>query len=133
MNAKKNHTHFYTRSAAILALLAVLLVPVFIHHVANEHGVIGHADRSHLDGWKLWDVAMSFHLIHAAVLYFLADKNRKDVWWTMLFGIIGFCGGIYLDAITQIELFGFISHLGILTLVLAWGLLAFGQPSAVKS
>ena len=125
----KNHSVFYTRSAAILGMLDVLLVPVYFGHLSNQQVTSELEKGSHLNLWKFWTLAMSFHLIHSAILYFLPDRGRKDVWWAMFLGTIGFCGGVYLGAITQNEYFGVMSQFGLLTLILAWGVLAFGKPS----
>ena len=130
MNSTKNGGHFHRRCAAILALIAVLLVPVYQHHLVNEQVTSRLEPMSNLNTWKFWNLALSFQLIHAAVLYFLVGRARKDVWWALFAGIVGFSGGIYLSTMTQMESFSALSQIGLLTLMVAWGVLVFrGSPA----
>jgi len=125
VNPTKKKTDFYTRCAACLGLLALLIVYVFFTHLSNQAS----REFSEIRSWNRWNIAVPFHLIHAVMLYYLAGKETKDVWWAMFLGTIGFAGGIYLDTMTRMEIFGVVSSFGLLTLTLAWGVLVFRDSS----
>ena len=77
------------------------------------------------NGLDQWKTAAHYHLVHAVVLYFLADKGRTAAWWLMFAGILGFSGSLYLYAVTHVKFLVAITPFGGVLLMIGWGLLAF--------
>ena len=66
-----------------------------------------------------WLCASLTQLIHAGVLYFLADNGRQCVWWAMFVGVLCFSGGLYHHVLTRSAIACGISSIGSITLILA--------------
>ena len=107
-------------TAAILGGLAVVMGAIGAHGLRDmpspQHGA--------------FTVAATFQMYHALALGLTALAMRKSpVWapraaWAFLAGIILFSGSLYLWAFTGQHVLGFITPVGGLTLIIAWGLLA---------
>lgn len=128
----KAATSSYLRASLILAFLGFVAEIVSCKWNVNLHGYdFGKAS------WKnaqFWQTAAHFHFVHALVLYYLAEKGRISVWWVMFAGVLGFSGGLYLLATTGLENSDAVSCIGEVTLLVAWGALAFGAlPTAASN
>ena len=106
------------RIAAVLGLLAVALGAMGAHALKDVLA-------STTNGLDQWKTAAHYHLVHAVVLYFLADKGRTAAWWLMFAGILGFSGSLYLYAVTHVKFLVAITPFGGVLLMIGWGLLAF--------
>ncbi len=129
---RKAPTSSYLRASAILAFLGFVAEVVGCQWNVN---VQGHADygTASWKGAQFWQTAAHFHFVHALVLYYLAEKGRKSVWWVMFAGVLGLSGGLYLMATTGHEDFAILAGFGEVTLLVAWGALAFGELPAAAS
>jgi uncharacterized membrane protein YgdD (TMEM256/DUF423 family) len=81
----------------------------------------------------IWKTASQYHLIHAALLLFLATLRPMPrlPWVLFLCGVVIFSGSLYLLAVTGIRWLGAITPLGGLSLLAGWLLLAV-KPFAAK-
>jgi len=78
----------------------------------------------------VWKTASSYHLIHSAVLLFLASRRPLPLgpWYLLLAGVIIFSGSLYVLAVTGIHWLGAITPLGGLTFLAGWLWLAIKPP-----
>jgi len=107
------------RMAAILGFLAVALGAFGAHglkSVLAENGTTA-----------IWEKAVFYHLIHAVLLYVLAQRRPvfTGAWLCFFVGILVFSGTLYLLAVTQLKWLGAITPLGGICLLAGWGWLAF--------
>jgi len=70
----------------------------------------------------VWHTATLYHLVHAAVLLFLASRQPlpKLAWNLFLAGVVVFSGTLYLLAITNVKWLGAITPVGGLCLLGGW-------------
>jgi uncharacterized membrane protein YgdD (TMEM256/DUF423 family) len=69
-------------------------------------------------------------LVLIALLTDLSEKTKKRIYYLVVFGVILFSGSIYLLATNRLTSFdfkviGFVTPIGGLLLILAWGVLLF--------
>ena len=74
-----------------------------------------------------WQTGALYHLVHSAVLLFVASREPlpKAAWWLFLAGIVVFSGSLYLLAVTNVRWLGAITPVGGLCLLGGWFALAF--------
>ena len=84
-------------------------------------------------GVETWKTAVFYHLLHAAVMYFLAAAGaRLCAWWLMAGGIVFFSGSLYLLSTLHWRWLGPVTPLGGVLFIAAWATLMIqrGKPSA---
>lgn len=106
------------RIAAFLGFLAVALGAFGAHglkSVLAAHGTLA-----------IWEKASLYHLVHAAVLLFVATRDPfpATAWWLLLAGVVIFSGSLYLLAGMNIRSLGAVTPVGGLCLLAGWLLLA---------
>lgn len=81
------------------------------------------------DTLAIWQTAALYHLVHAAVLLFIAAREPQPVWaWRLIFsGVLIFSGSLYALAITNVKALGAITPIGGVCLLAGWLALAFGR------
>ncbi len=83
-----------------------------------------------------FETGVKYQMYHALFLLFigmtneLSQKTKKSIYYLVVFGVLFFSGSIYLLATNNLTSFdfktiGFITPLGGLLLILAWGVLLF--------
>jgi uncharacterized membrane protein YgdD (TMEM256/DUF423 family) len=83
-----------------------------------------------------FETGVKYQMYHALFLLFLglatelSQKTKKVIYFLVVFGVIFFSGSIYLLATKNLSSFdfkpiGFITPIGGLLLILAWGILFF--------
>jgi len=111
------------RVAAITGFLAVAL------GAFGAHGLHGLLEKH--NAVEIWKTASTYHLVHAAVLLFVA--NMKPVpqvaWGLFLAGIALFSGSLYLLAVTGIHWLGAVTPVGGIGLLGGWLILVFNPKS----
>ena len=109
---------------AILGLLGVAM------GAAGTHALEGRLDADALD---TLETAVRFQMYHAIAL--VAVGGLGIVWQSravaiscglLTFGVIVFCGSLYLIALADIGAFGAVAPVGGLSLMAGWGALAVG-------
>ena len=107
-----------SRIAAVLGFLGVALGAFGAHLLDNTLKSNGHLDQ--------WHTAVLYHLIHAAVL--IAITQREPVgavtWRLFVAGIVIFSGTLYLYSLTNLRWLAMITPLGGLCLLVGWLALA---------
>ncbi len=109
------------RISAVLGFLAVAL---------GAFGAHGLKDLLARNGTlATYETAALYHLVHAAVLLFIASREPQPVWaWRLLFvGVLIFSGSLYTLAITNVKILGAITPIGGVCLLAGWLALAFGR------
>jgi uncharacterized membrane protein YgdD (TMEM256/DUF423 family) len=111
---------FATRVAATTALLAVALGAFGAHGLKDllaQNGTTG-----------IWEKAVFYHLIHAVMLFVLAERKvfPAIAWWAFFAGIVIFSGSLYLLAVTNFHWLGAITPLGGLGILTGWATLLIG-------
>ena len=100
---------------------------------AGTHALEGRLDPDALD---TLETAVRFQMYHAIAL--VAVGGLGSVWNSravpitcglLTFGIIVFCGSLYLIALADIGVFGAVAPVGGLSLMAGWGSLAVGAIS----
>lgn len=108
---------FWMRVAAIAGFSAVTL------------GAFGaHGLKQYLSpyGQEIYHTAVLYHLIHAAVLVGLAQRDQREWNHTCLWialGILLFSGSLYVLALTEIKKLGMITPFGGVCFLIGWFLL----------
>ena len=107
------------RIAAVSGFLAVAL------GAFGAHGLKEVLARN--DTLAVWQTAALYHLVHSAVLLFVATREPLPVRaWRLLFaGVVIFSGSLYALAITNVKVLGAITPIGGLCLLAGWLALAF--------
>lgn len=107
------------RTAALLGFAAVAL------GAFGAHGL--KATLADFETEEIWKTASLYHLAHAVVLLFVAQRTPLPTLVAALFiaGIFIFSGSLYVLALTGIRLLGAITPVGGLCLLAGWLLLAF--------
>ncbi len=106
-------------TAAGLGALAVAL------GAFGAHGLRSKVSAADLEIWK---TAAHYHLIHAVLLFAIAQK--EEFRWAkrlLLTGILIFGSTLYLLVLTQVKILGAITPLGGLSLIAGW--IALGVES----
>ena len=114
----------WVAAGAILGLLGVAM------GAAGTHALEGRLDADALD---TLETAVRFQMYHAIAL--IAVGGLGSVWESravaltcglLTFGIVVFCGSLYLIALADIGAFGAVAPVGGLSLMAGWGVLALG-------
>ncbi len=73
-----------------------------------------------------WQTGALYHLVHSAVLLFVAGREPLNTWAWRLFtlGMLIFSGTLYLLAVTNVKWLGAITPIGGLCLIGGWLVLA---------
>lgn len=106
------------RLSAIFGFLAVALGAFGAHGLKDllaRHGTTA-----------IWETAALYHLVHSAVLLFVAGREplRRAAWSLFAAGILIFSGSLYLLAFTNVRWLGAITPIGGLCLLAGWLALA---------
>ena len=109
------------RISAALGFLAVALGAFGAHGLKDVLARNGTA--------TIWETAALYHLVHSAVLLFVASREPLAAWAWRLFlaGVLIFSGSLYALAITNVKVLGAITPLGGLCLLAGWLALALGR------
>ncbi len=75
---------------------------------------------------ETWETAVLYHLVHAAVLVALSQREpvSKVAFWLFASGIVIFSGTLYALALTNLKWLGAITPIGGLCLLAGWLTLA---------
>ena len=110
----------FAAAGAFLGGLAVMLGAFGAHAIKDR---VSPAD---LDIWK---TGAHYHLVHAVALMALAFYDKKGsyraVCWLWIVGITIFGGSLYALVLTQVRIFGAITPIGGLCLIIGWLMLGF--------
>ena len=81
---------------------------------------------------ETWEKAALYHLVHAAVLLFVASREPlpRLAWWLFFTGIVIFSGTLYTLAMTNVTWLGAITPIGGLCLLCGWLALALGRGAS---
>jgi uncharacterized membrane protein YgdD (TMEM256/DUF423 family) len=103
------------RIAAVTGFLAVVL------GASGAHGRL-HDLLVNNNTLEIWKTASMYHLIHAVVLLFVANRRPLPLlpWILFLSGIVIFSGSLYLLAVTDLHQLGAITPIGGLCFLAAW-------------
>ncbi len=116
---------------AVLGLLGVAM------GAAGTHALDGQLDTDALD---TLETAVRFQMYHAIAL--VAAGGLGSVWKSravaitcglLTFGVVVFCGSLYLIALADIGAFGVVAPVGGLSLMAGWGTLAVGAIRHITS
>ena len=106
------------RFAAIAAFLGGLAV------MLGAFGAHAIKDRVSPADLEIWKTGAHYHLIHAVALLALALYDKKGsyrtVCWLWIAGISIFGGSLYALVLTQARVFGAITPIGGLCLIIGW-------------
>ncbi len=114
----------WVAAGAVLGLLGVVM------GAAGTHALEGRLDTDALD---TLETAVRFQMYHAIAL--VAVGGLGSVWKSravaitcglLTFGVVVFCGSLYLIAFADIGVFGAVAPVGGLSLMAGWGTLAVG-------
>lgn len=105
------------RIAAALGFLGVVL------GAFGAHGLKPLLTRNNMV--DVWQKAVFYHLIHAVMLYVIAQRQPLAQWPCRLFlaGIALFSGSLYLLAVTNVLWLGAITPFGGVCFLVGWGML----------
>ena len=108
------------RIAAALGFLGVILGAFGAHSLRP---LLGHNGTT-----AIWEKAVLYHLIHAVMLYVIAQKQplAKCPFSFFLAGILIFSGSLYVLAVTDILWLGAITPIGGICFLIGWGTLICG-------
>ena len=106
-----------TRIAAAAGLVAVALGAFGAHGLKGLLAQNGTA--------AIWEKAVFYHLIHAVMLFVLAERKPFPAvaWWSFLAGIMIFSGSLYLLALTNVRWLGAVTPVGGVGLIVGWAVL----------
>ena len=112
------------RVAAAMGLLGVAL---------GAFGALGLRDL--LDANQtagIWEKAVLYHLIHAVMLFVLAQETplRRCPWFCFLAGIVVFSGSLYLLAVTKARWLGAVAPAGGVSFLIGWLLLVIQRSGS---
>lgn len=102
------------RIAAVIGFLAVALGAFGAHGL---HDLLAKNDRL-----GTWETATLYHLVHSAVLLFVAGRTplTKLAFWLFVAGIAIFSGSLYVLSVTNIRPLGAITPVGGVLLLGGW-------------
>jgi len=91
----------------------------------GAHGLHGLLEKN--NAVEIWKTASTYHLVHAVVLLFVANRTpfARGAWMLFMAGVILFSGSLYLLAVTGIHWIGAITPVGGIGLLAGWLVLAF--------
>ena len=101
--------------SSILGMFAVLLGAFGAHYLKTK------INPTSLEVYK---TANFYHFIHSIILLILSNQKshnqKKYSFYFILFGLLLFCGSLYLLSITDIRWLGAITPIGGVLLILGW-------------
>ncbi|MCF8322248.1 MAG: DUF423 domain-containing protein [Flavobacterium sp.] len=114
-------------TGAILGIIAIILGAFGAHALKKMLSV---------NELNTFETGVRYQMYHALFLIFiglineLSTKAKKSIYYLVLFGVLFFSGSIYLLATNSLSSFdfkaiGFVTPIGGLLLILAWGTLFF--------
>jgi len=113
-------------TAAIYGMTAVILAALGSHLFHIERGSIN---------YSLFNNAVIYQLLHAILILWMSSLKDAGFWiksaiYSMLFGVLLFCGGLYLLVIYGKTSFSWVTPVGGSLLILGWlnlSILGFNQ------
>ena len=114
-------------TGAILGMIAIILGAFGAHALKK---VLSIEELSTFETGVRYQMYHAFFLLFIGMINDLSQKAKKTIYNLVLFGVLLFSGSIYLLAINSLTSFdfkviGFITPIGGLLLILAWGILLF--------
>ena len=114
-------------TGAILGMIAIILGAFGAHALKK---VLSIEELSTFETGVRYQMYHALFLIFIGIINELSQKTKKTIYNLVLFGVLLFSGSIYLLATNSLTSFdfkviGFITPIGGLLLILAWGVLLF--------
>lgn len=114
-------------TGAILGMTAIILGAFGAHALKK---VLSIEELSTFETGVRYQMYHAFFLLFIGMINDLSQKAKKTIYNLVLFGVLLFSGSIYLLATNSLTSFdfkiiGFITPIGGLLLILAWGVLLF--------
>ena len=114
-------------TGAILGMIAIILGAFGAHALKK---VLSIEELSTFETGVRYQMYHAFFLLFIGMINDLSQKAKKTIYNLVLFGVLLFSGSIYLLATNSLTSFdfkiiGFITPIGGLLLILAWGVLLF--------
>ena len=114
-------------TGAILGMIAIILGAFGAHALKK---VLSIEELSTFETGVRYQMYHAFFLIFIGMINDLSQKTKKIIYNLVVFGVLLFSGSIYLLATNTLTSFdfkviGFITPIGGLLLILAWGVLLF--------
>ena len=114
-------------TGAIFGMLAIILGAFGAHALKK---VLSLEQLSTFETGVRYQMYQALFLLFVGLLTDLSQKTKKTIYYLVLFGVILFSGSIYLLATNTLTSFdfkaiGFVTPIGGLLLILAWGVLLF--------
>lgn len=115
-----------TRIAAALGFLAVPLGALGAHGLnptLTANGMV-----------EVWKTAVFYHLIHAVMLFVLAQRQplRRGPWMCFFGGILVFSGSLYALALSNVKWLGATTPIGGVLFLVGWACLAICRGKAAE-
>lgn len=114
-------------TGAIFGMLAIILGAFGAHALKK---VLSLDQLSTFETGVRYQMYQGLFLLFVGLMTNLSQKTKKTIYYLVLFGVILFSGSIYLLATNTLTSFdfkviGFVTPIGGLLLILAWGVLLF--------
>ena len=114
-------------TGAIFGMVAIILGAFGAHALKK---VLSLEQLSTFETGVRYQMYQALFLLFVGLLTDLSQKTKKTIYYLVLFGVILFSGSIYLLATNTLTSFdfkaiGFVTPIGGLLLILAWGVLLF--------
>ena len=114
-------------TGAILGIIAIVL-GAFCAHALKK--VLSMEELSTFETGVRYQMYHAFFLLFIGMINDLSQKAKKTIYNLVVFGVLLFSGSIYVLATNSLTSFdfktiGFITPIGGLLLILAWGVLLF--------
>ena len=114
-------------TGAILGMIAIILGAFGAHALKK---VLSMEELSTFETGVRYQMYHALFLIFIGIINELSQKTKKTIYNLVVFGVLLFSGSIYLLATNTLTSFdfkviGFITPIGGLLLILAWGVLLF--------
>ena len=114
-------------TGAVLGMIAIILGAFGAHALKK---VLSIEELSTFETGVRYQMYHAFFLLFIGMINDLSQKAKKIIYNLVLFGVLLFSGSIYVLATNSITSFdfkiiGFITPIGGLLLILAWGILLF--------
>ena len=114
-------------TGAIFGMVAIILGAFGAHALKK---VLSLDQLSTFETGVRYQMYQALFLLFVGLMTDLSQKTKKTIYYLVLFGVILFSGSIYLLATNTLTSFdfkviGFVTPIGGLLLILAWGVLLF--------
>ncbi|SEF45946.1 DUF423 domain-containing protein [Flavobacterium urumqiense] len=114
-------------TGAMFGMLAIILGAFGAHALKK---VLSLEQLSTFETGVRYQMYQALFLLFVGLMTDLSQKTKKTIYYLVLFGVILFSGSIYLLATNTLTSFdfkviGFVTPIGGLLLILAWGVLLF--------